>query len=862
MAALRRLLVLIVLLQPLAQPAHGEPARGEGERPRPTDRHGDPLPPGARARLGTLHFWQGGAISALAFAPDGKTLVSASDGPTLRLWDVATGKELRQFRGHRGPVCSVAFSPDGRTLASGSAGGDDPTIRIWDAATGRQLRQWTGAEEVALHLAFAPGGQLLASAGKDGAICLWDPATGKELRQLKGPQQMPMTGLIFSPDGRSLASWHPGHGVILWDAGTGKRLRRYEVQPGNFNFPAFAFSPDGQVLATGDRDGHVHLWETTSIEEVRQIPSPAVGVAFVAYAPDGKSLAVASDDGRIRLYAPDTGQQLQTVQAHRRPLRALVFSPDGKTLASGDDRGRIRLWDPATGKERLADGLREPFAGVAVAADGQTLLSVDFQSIRQWEAGTGKETRRLALPEGRIESLALSPDGRTVALMRDDHAIRLLETATGKELRHWLVQVEGAPLLTFSPDGTLLASVGAGSPPVIRLWDPATGKEFRQLLGCRTWPNTLTFSPDGKTLAAIDAEGTVQLWEVATGQTRRRLRLSAPPAASPEAVDELIQMRIMLRMRQLRGRMLAQEEGERDNAAANMGFSPDGRLLALGRGEAIQLWDLAAGKRLRTLGGHDSAVDAVAFSPDGTLLVSGGQDETVRLWRVATGEELGRLQGHRGAVRSLVFSADGKTLVSASDDATALVWDVPGLIEAARRGAPADESAAEQEALWTALLSTDGGQAYAAMGELMATPRETVAFLKTRLHPVAAVDPRHLSRLLADLDGKRFATREKAAQELEQLAELAGPALRKLLASQPPPEVRQRVEKLVARLEQRVPAGEALRTQRALELLEQIGTPEARQLLQTLAGGTPEARLTQDVKKSLERLAKRPTAVP
>jgi WD40 repeat protein len=889
MAALRRsLFVIVLLLHPLTQPAYGEPARAAGDQPLPTDRHGDPLPPGARARLGTLHLWQGGAISALAFAPDGKTLVSASDGPILRLWDVATGKELRQFRGHRGPVCSVVFSPDGKTLASGSAGGDDPTIRIWEAATGRQLRQWTGAEDVPLCLAFAPNGQVLASAGKDGNICLWDPATGKELRQFKGPPQSAMTGLLFSPDGRSLASWHAwdgmgrvrgagnaSPGVYLWDAGTGKRLRKYEVEPGNF--PAFAFSPDGQVLATGDQEGHVHLWDVTSIEEVRRIPSPASGVALVAYAPDGKTLAVATEDGYIRTWAAETGQALQTVQTDRRPLRALVFSPDSKTLATGDDRGRIRLWDPATGKERLSEGPRIPFASITVAADGQTVFSLDAQTVRHWEAGTGKETHRLAVPEGRSESLALSPDGRTLAVVREDRTIRLLETATGKEVRHWQAHAKAVPLLAFSPDGTLLASLEVGEPPVIRLWDTATGKEFRQLLlwepasgkemrqffAYQNWPSALTFSPDGRTLAAIDAEATVQLWEIATGQTRRRLRVSPSPAGSTDMIEaEMLRMRMMMRVRRMRGRMVAMEEGERDNAAANVSVSPDGRLLALAKGETIQLWDLAAGKRLRALGGHDSTVTVVAFSPDGKLLVSGGQDETVRLWRAATGEEICRLQGHRGAVRSLAFSADGKTLVSASDDATALVWDVPSAIEAARRKDPADQSAADPEALWTALLSADAGQAYAAMGEMAATSRETVAFLKGRLQPAAAVAPQRLSRLLADLDSTRFATREQAMQELEQLAELAGPALQKVLASKPSPEVRQRVEKLVAKLEQRVPAGEVLRTQRALEVLEQIGTTEARQLLQTLAEGTPEARLTQDVKKSLERLDRRSAAMP
>src|SRR5262249_5400590 len=151
-------------------------------------------------------------------------------------------------------------------------------------------------------------------------------------------------------------------------------------------------------------------------------------VGAVAFAPDGKTLASASEDGQIRFWAADTGQQQNAAQADRHAIRALAFSPGGKTLASGDDRGRIRLWDPATGKERLAGGSRLPFAGVAFAADGQTLLTADSHRVLQWEAGTGKELHRLALPHGRSECLALSPDGRVLAVAREDHEIRLLES--------------------------------------------------------------------------------------------------------------------------------------------------------------------------------------------------------------------------------------------------------------------------------------------------------------------------------------------------------------------------------------------------------------------------------------------------
>jgi hypothetical protein len=251
---------------------------------------------------------------------------------------------------------------------------------------------------------------------------------------------------------------------------------------------------------------------------------------------------------------------------------------------------------------------------------------------------------------------------------------------------------------------------------------------------------------------------------------------------------------------------------------------------------------------------HEKA-EAVAFSPDGRTLAYSSTGSMIHVWEVASGRERYRFSGHQfgardpegfgAGVATLTFTPGGRTLISGSGDTTLLLWDMLGVPGRAPR-ATSD--------LWADLA--DGAKAGPALGGLVAAPGETVHFLEGRLVPVTPCGPERLTQLLADLDNDDFAVRERATDELSKLGELADPALRKALAGNPSPEVRQRLKRI---LNDRVGglSPEQLRDLRAVEALEHIDTPEARRLLETLAKGAPEVRLTREAAASLERLDKR-----
>jgi len=573
----------------------------------------------------------------------------------------------------------------------------------------------------------------------------------------------------------------------------------------------------------------------------------------VAFSPDGKTLATSTfKDRTIRLWDVAAGKEIRTCPAsiedvpsvgHSGGLaRTLVFAPDGKTLvsASPGEYGRLCFWDVATGKEiRDAAGHDDEVWSVAFSPDGKTIATGGGHYtngpgeclVHLWDSTTRRVVHTCQGCEGVVRTVVFSPDSKTLATGSGDNSIRLWDVGTGKVIRQWHQPEKWGPrprspyqvpCLAFSPQGDKLVS--GSEDGTIYLWEPTTGKLERALGGHKNWVFAVAFSPDGKTLASGSWDRSIRLWDIRTG---KEVHLIQAPAAADIVV----------------------------NAEASLTFSPDGNLLAWGGFGRTIVWDLEAAKQALSLPapGH-----AVVFSPDGRLLASATwhpKDSTVRLWETATGKEIRTFNGHTDSVRSLAFSPDGRTLVSGSKDTTALIWDVFALPPG--RDPPRDHSAKELESLWKDLAGADAPRAYQAVGVLIAAPNQSVSFLKKQLtQSSAGPDAKVIGQLIADLDDAKFEVREKASRDLANLGPQVALALQKTLTREVSVEVRRRAEDLLAKLGER--AGSPERAElRAIQVLEQVGTPEARALLQELAKRKLGNQLPEEAQSALERLARR-----
>lgn len=463
--------------------------------------------------------------------------------------------------------------------------------------------------------------------------------------------------------------------------------------------------------------------------------------------------------------------------------------------------------------EQARQRLNEPQVAVRFAPGGQQFIVCgQNQSIRQYD---GKGTERQALknaPGGWC--VTFSPDGKTIATCGLDRTIRLWNALTGEELRILDGHSQTAWEAYFLPDGHTLLSIGEDS--TIRYWNIDDGKEIGQLYGHPGAVWSMALSADGKTLATGGSDGTVRIWDLATGRPRRIC------------------------------------EGKHNGGVWPLAFSPDGRTLASGgwQDNAVYLWEVATGQRRRQIP-HPTGSKSVAFAPDGRTLITAGNDHVIRFWNLLSGDQLPPLEGHRGTVNAIALSPDGKTLVSASSDNTFRVWDLAQRVTAAKPALLPDRML---DAHWAALGRENGVPAFDAVGALAAAPEQTLPLLRQRLQPCGAPDVQQISTLISDTANVKFAVRQEASAKLEKYGEEAEPQLIKAASYSPSAETRKRAERLLQKLENGGLKGDALRSVRAVEVLERIGTSEAKGLLQVLASGAPDGRVTMEAQASLKRL--------
>ena len=614
----------------------------------------------ARSRIAPIlgHTAQ---VSSVTFSPEGDRLASASWDTTIKLWDVATGALLRTFEGHRSTVSSVAFSPDGSRILSG-AGEPSSSARVGPFPTERD---------------------------NSSDMRLWDVTTGALIRIFKGHANR-VEAVAFSPDGKRILSGSLDRSLKLWSIETGTVLRTFVGHRGAVT--SAAFSADGTRILSGSVDKTIKLWDAKTGGLVHTFEGDSATVST-----DGKQILSRTSDSTIKLFDVATGALLRTLQVHSTEAW-IAYSPDGAMFLSASNNS-INLWDVATGTLVRTFDAHSSFVDSAVfSPNGAQIASgSDDNTVKLWNVALGTVTRTFATFEGNggpINSVAFSPSGAVLlsgsGSMGRDSGMKLWDAATGVLVRTAEQHQEAVRSVAFSPDGERILSTSDR----MKLWDARSGALLHTFDEDNLTVQTAMFSPDGTRILRAQ-DNVMQLREISTGSIVRSFASTGdhwvrsvaispdgarvlsgggePPRASAPEIDRNADMKLWDAGS---GALLRTFKGH-TKPVSSVAFSPDGsRVLSGSLDGTIRLWDQHKDTPVRIYRGHLGAVTSVAFSPNGSQILSGSFDRTIKLWDIASGTAVRSFEGHAEVVNSVAFSRDGTRVLSGGDDQTLRIWSV------------------------------------------------------------------------------------------------------------------------------------------------------------------------------------------
>jgi WD40 repeat protein len=592
------------------------------------------------ARFTTQKIIQTGSpVSGLAYSPDGHRVATGEGDGSVRQWDTSTGRAIGSpLKGHTETVTGVVYTPDGSTIASI---GSDDTLRLWNAGTGAARSPKPQHIDNPASVAVSPSGTAVVTGAAADTTQLWDVHSGALLNTARvlNPPTGKISDVKFDGSGDWFAASFTG-GVAIYDAKTFvRRDPTIQIKGMYAGAPSgifqIALSPDGQTLAVGT--DNLQFVKTATGEQLHAISlGTAKGGSFataVAFSPDGRRVASGRIDGAVQVWDTETGAQIgPTLTGHTQKVTGIAFSADGRQLASTSLDGTLRLWSATVGQPM--SGPDPILVQVAFSPDGRLVAASGANFVQQWEVGSGRPLPPLEPGDVAISAVRYLPDDKIITADRlgtiriwqartnqpvqppvkletpaaqhhfvfsgDGHAVAMSDDFNGI-VRMWAIpsgHVVGHPMATrfhhdviygmaLSADGHHLA---VGYDDGIRVWNADTTeleKSFASVEGLLNPVAAVAFSHDGGTLAAARGDGTVELWDLATGK-----QLPTGP---------------------LHGQ---------SGYALGLAFGTGHQMAGGGTDAAVRLWDTATGAPTAAALARSDTVTGVAVSPDGRLVAS------------------------------------------------------------------------------------------------------------------------------------------------------------------------------------------------------------------------------------------------
>lgn len=596
-------------------------------------------------------------ILTIVVLPDGFRAVTGSDDCTLKLWDLDTGRLLREHLlvGERKKVwidhpsdakfqdtwevLSIAISPDGHNLILGCG---DKTVRLWDVDAWCEVRVLKGHSQLVYEVAYTPDGELAITSSADKTLRVWKVRTGEVIRVIEVDNLCPT--LAITPDGLHVVSSAEDKTIRIWDIASGRQLARLKGHRDLIR--TLAVTPDGKYLLSGSVDCSILVWDLCQATSSRPGRSP---------------------------------RAMRRLLGHEFPVVSLVVDPKGRFAYSGSTDCKLKVWDLKDWNEETTfHGHGGRVLSLALSANGRRLVSGDtLGRLCIWNLERIKETRKNFGHLGPVFDLAITPNGRFVVSASEDHTIRVWDAGNMTEVACLKGHDKSVYSVAVCPDNIHAISGGMDNHMIV--WNIRSGRRIRTLPISGTFDKKYTVepekdlvnvntvhqidvTPDGRFAVTGQWDGSVRVWKLYNRLWWYSL------------------LRGVLRSQVERFRF----QGHSD-PVLTVAFTPDGRRLVSGSGDkTIIVWNLQTGKEIRTLRGHSGSVECVDITQDGRFLLSSSSDASIILWDLDSGRRLHTLKGHSKFVRQVKTTWSGCYALSASLDGSAILWNLTEAVEVAR----------------------------------------------------------------------------------------------------------------------------------------------------------------------------------
>ena len=565
----------------------------------------------------------GDRVRSAAFSPDGRWLLTASRDGDARIFDAATGTQVRVLSAGSGAVHDAVFTADGRTVLTA---GDDGVVRVWDAASGAPLRELVGHNGPVYSVAAGPNVNMVTSGGKDGTVRIWNLASATQPKVIATWQRddaRAINRVAFSPDGTRVLAAGENFDATVWNVADGRLILRL---PHKGYVVSAAFSPNGQAIATASGE-RVHLWGIDGVELPSQLR--CIGLCgALAFDSKGEHLAVGSESGRIDIYRTGSAT-LERQLIGRGFVRSVAFSRVDAVAAAGDDP-TVRIWT-ADGPVQVFPDHPAEVANAAFSPDGRLVVTASGEQVSVWEVQSGKRRNTFNADARDVISALFSPDGRFIVTAGNagSAAVWTSEGYLKRTLAGHTTTVNSA---SFSADSKQI--VTSSKDGHVRMFSGETGALMREFPSEGGEAFAAVFSPDGRFVAAGYADGTVRLWNTADSSNRQITQDNSP--------------------------------------VYGVAFSRDGTLIATATLSGnVRLWDTATHTPISEFN-LAAPIVSVDFSNDGQFVVAAGGN-TAFIAEVGTGHFVMNVSPG-SSIRSVAFRPDGRAIITADADHTARIF--------------------------------------------------------------------------------------------------------------------------------------------------------------------------------------------